>query len=371
MKKFCILASILMLTGCVYPFSVDLEDISDASLVVDANILIGNPSTIRLSYLQSLQVGQESTAVGRPSAEIYLEDSAGNRYAASGSYGNYTIPSFEVAGSGNYRLTIVCNGKTYHSVWIEPVEPPTITDVSFAADESNVYIRLSMEDNGKGSGYAAASVDEIWNFHADFIRQLYYNPDENKVSVLINSDDSRFWCWKKNNSNSQNIIDYSTLNGKVSNYTINTFGRTNNRNHREYHAKVKLWNLTPEQYEYRKMLEENASIGGNLFSPEPGEIRGNIFCEEDRNAKVYGYVNISKVAVKEVSLDERYNRWRTPFNSLQEVEEELWPDMYNLGYSPVDFITNSDNVSVPGWGLARCYDCVEAGGTLEKPEFDL
>ena len=33
-------------------------------------------------------------------------------------------------------------------------------------------------------------------------------------------------------------------------------------------------------------------------------------------------------------------------------------------------VTNADQQQIPGWGLGRCYDCTQAGGTLEKPNFD-
>ena len=371
MKKIYILALLLMLTGCVYPFSVDLEDIDEnSSLVIDANLLLGYTSTIRLSYLQPIQVGQKAVVSGRPSAEVYMEDEAGHKYAATGTNGTYTIPAFTSSYDGKYRLTVLCGGKTYRSEWIDPVDPPIITDVSISADDTDVYVKLSMEDNGSGSGYAAAVIDEIWNFHADFIKNLKYDPETNKVSVIVNPDTRLYWCWRKVKSNEQVIIDYTSLGKKVSNFVVDSFGRNNNRNHKEYHVRIKLWNLTSEQYKYRKMLEENASIGGNLFSPEPGEVRGNVYCEDNPDTKVYGYVNISRVAVQEASIDDRYNKWRVPVKNLMELEEELYLEMYNMGYEPVDFITNADQESVPGWGQGRCYDCTQAGGTLEKPEFD-
>lgn len=371
MKKLFILSAILLLTGCVYPFSVDLEDIDESSLVVDANILLGYTSTIRLSYLQPLQVGQHAELSGRPSAEVYLEDEAGNTYPAAGSNGVYTIPyDMSPTADGNYRLTIVCAGNTYRSDWITPVAPPRITDVSLVADESNVHVKLSMEDDGSGSGYAAAVIDEIWYFHADFIKNLSYNPSTNTVSILAFPDMSKYWCWRKVASNNQVMIDYTTLGGKVNNFTVSSFSRGNNRTHSEYHVRVKLWNLTPQQYLYRKMLENNESIGGNLFSPEPGEVRGNVSCENNPASKVYGYVNISRVTSETVSMDDRYSKWRIPEKTLMEADESLYLDLYNLGYEPIDFITNADQERVPGWGLGRCYDCTQAGGTLDKPEFD-
>lgn len=370
MKKFCLLSTLLLLTACVYPFSVELEDIEESSLVVDANILIGNTSTVKLSYLQPVEVGQRSTVGVRVSADVFLEDEAGSIYRAYDNYGTYTIPEFNPSGSGKYRLNIVHEGKTYRSEWVEPVEPPILTDVSIRADNDNVFLELSLEDTGSGSGYAAAVLEEIWNFHADYVLNLGFDPESGAVFTLMDPDDSRFWCWRKKVSEAQSIIDYSEMDGKVEAYTLSRFSRSDGRNHREYYAKVKLWNLTKEQYEYRKMLEENASIGGNLFSPEPGEVRGNIYCESVPEEKVFGYVNISRVVTREISMDGRYLIYKGPSVKLMEVSPEDYMTRYNMGYFPIDYMVSSEGQDVPGWGLARCYDCVAAGGTLEKPDFD-
>lgn len=370
MKKLSVLSALLLLASCTYPFSVELEDTEERSLVVDANILIGNTSTVRLSYLQPLQVGQRGSAAGRPSANVFLEDEKGNAYQAVDNYGTYTIPAFASNGSEKYRLTVVADGKTYRSEWVEPVAPPKITDLAFRADDKNVYLELSMEDDGNGSGYAASVMDEIWNFHVDYVRQLGFDKESASVITLMVPDESHYWCWRKRSVTTQSIIDYSGMDGKALSYVLSHFSRSDSRNHREYHAKIKLWNLTKEQYEYRKMLEENASIGGNLFSPEPGEVRGNLYCENNPSEKVFGYVNISQVVTREISLGNEYFVYKGPSIKLIEVAPEDYIERYNKGYMPVDYFLNADGVNVPGWGQARCYDCIEAGGTLEKPDFE-
>lgn len=369
MKKLYILLAVLMLTGCVYPFSVELDNAVDSAIVIDANILIGNTSTVQLSYLQPLDVGQRGGSYVRPTGTVYLEDEQGNTYTAVNSGSGFIIHSSDIHSSGKYRVTVVSSGKTYRSEWIEPVAPPRITDVSFSADDTNVYVEMSMETDGTGSGYAASSVDEIWKFHADYIRFYGYDPETNEVKALMSPDLSHYWCWQKNSSALQTIIDYSGLSGRVDHYVVNTFPRNDGRNHSEYHVRVKVWNLTPEQYQYRKLLEENASIGADLFSPEPGEIRGNVYCETDPSEKVYGYVNISSVATWDAILDSQFDKWKAP-NSLLELEPDQFPPMYSAGYMPVDDIIGGAGSFVVGWGRSRCYDCVMAGGTLNKPDFD-
>ena len=370
MNKRVFLLTALALSSCVYPFSVDTEDqLQENALVIDANILLGNTSTVTLSYLQPLKVGQRASSYGTPQGIVLLEDDKGNTYPAENDFGVYRIPSFPVNDHVRYRLTVLVEDKTYRSEWIEPTDPPEITGISFAASETQVIVQLSIRDHGEGSGYASATFEEIWKFHADFMRQYEYDSQTNSVFMLMMPDESHYWCWNKIVNGYLYNIDYTSLNGEVDSFPVYKFLRTSNRNHEEYNIRVKVWNLTPEQYRYRKMLEDNASIGGNLFSPEPGEVRGNVFCETDTSVKVYGYVNVSRVNVKDAVLDSRYNRWVAP-KTLVEVDPSEYLDYSERGYAPVELMISSEGGDTVGWGLGRCYDCTLAGGTLEKPSFD-
>lgn len=366
-KTLTYILSAVLLTGCIYPFKADIDSSVNREVVIDANILLGNKSTVNLYYLQPLEVGERSQNLGYPSGTVYLQDEEGNTYPAQGSAGYYTLNIPEI--DSKFKLTVVVEGNTYVSEWVEPVAPPVIKDVSFSADEENVYVLLSMDDEGSGSGYAALQYDEIWKFHADWVRNYNYDAESNSVYMLQNPIDYHYWCWVKKQFVGQRLIDYTFLNGHVEDYVAVAFPRNDSRNHAEYDVRLKLWNLTPEQYRYRKMLEENASIGGNLFSPEPGEIRGNVYCENNPEVPVYGYVNISKVIMITRVLPATYSTWRAKYN-LKEIAQEDWPTYFEKGYVPIDEMISSNGGTTVGWGEARCWDCVAAGGTLDKPAFD-
>ena len=370
MKKTLIyIISALLTTACVYPYTADIESSANQEVVIDANILLGSKSTVNLSYLQPLEPGQRSHSYGVPSGTVYLTDEKGKTYPASGSNGYYTLNVPENV-EGKLKLTAVVEGNTYVSDWVEPVAPPVIKDVRFTADDTNVNVLLSMEDEGVGSGYAALQYDEIWKFHTDYVRCYEYDVINDSVYMLQDPADYHYWCWTKKQYLGQQLIDYTNLNGKVQDFVALKFPRSDSRNHSEYIIRLKLWNLTPEQYKYRKMLEENASIGSNLFSPEPGEIRGNIHCENNPDIPVYGYLNIARINTITKEFFSSYSTWR-PQYKLVEVEEDKWLAFYKKGYLPIDeVLSESGQGSVVAWGEGRCWDCVVAGGTLKKPEFD-
>lgn len=368
-KTFIYIISALLTTACVYPYTADIESSANQEVVIDANILLGSKSTVNLSYLQPLEIGQRNNKYGSPSGTVYLTDEKGKTYPASGSNGYYTLNVPENV-EGKLKLTAVVEGNTYVSDWVEPVAPPVITGVDFAADNTYVFVLLSMEDGGNGSGYAAFQYDEIWKFHTDYVRSYDFDDLNRVVFMLQDPADYHYWCWAKKQYGGQQLIDYTHLNGKVQDFIAVTFPRNDSRNHFEYNVRLKLWNLTPEQYKYRKMLEENASIGSNLFSPEPGEIRGNIHCENNPDIPVYGYVNITRVTMFTKTLPSTYNDWK-PKYKLLELAQEDWFTYYQKGYKPItEMISESGTGTVVGWGEDRCWDCVAAGGTLNKPDFD-
>ena len=76
----------------------------------------------------------------------------------------------------------------------------------------------------------------------------------------------------------------------VSGYPLLSFPRTDNRNHRRYCVNVKARTLSPKTYRFLKNLQDISSGGDNLFTPEPGEIAGNLHCESDPDRMVLGYV---------------------------------------------------------------------------------
>lgn len=370
MKKTLIyIISAFLLTACVYPFEADIDSSANKEVVIDANILLGNKSTVKLYYLQPLDPGSIHHNYGYPSGTVYLTDEAGTTYTAVGSTGNYTLNIPENV-QGKLKLTVIVEGNTYVSEWVEPVAPPVIKDLRFTADGYNVNVLLSMEDQGSGSGYAALQYNEIWKFHTDYVRNYDYNFQSNSVFMLQNPADYHYWCWAKKTFLGQKLIDYTYLDGKVQDYVAVSFPRNDSRNHAEYNVLIKLWNLTPEQYKYRKMLDENASIGGNLFSPEPGEIRGNVYCENNPEVPVYGYVNIARVTTITKTLPSTYSTWQ-PKYELLELDAESWHTYYGKGYMPItEIISETGKGIVVGWGEERCWDCIAAGGTLNKPDFD-
>lgn len=397
MRKFLsILTFSLCMTACIYPYTPDLEEAPEGILSVDANISIGETSTVRLGVLTSLFPRNLETwnAPDFSDAAVWLEDDAGTTwpgtltssgiyygYETNGYAGGYydpynpiySIPTENAPGDRRYRLCIEAFGNKYTSDWSELPDPPVITDISFTADETHVTVGVSLDGGTGGTGYFLLSYDEAWEFHVDYIPSYAVTLLGNRViiSELMQSlDMSRYWCWKSQNNQRTYPVDYSAMSSTgVTAYPLFRFERTSNRNHKRYCVNVKAKTISRETYRFLKNLEENTSGGDNLFTPNPGEIAGNLHCESDPERTVLGYVLFSKSTSKRGWLDNKYYRSNPPY-PLQFILEDRYFDYYQSGFLPLTKQENPPEDQGPyGWGPPRCYDCTADGGTLTPPSY--
>ena len=386
-KHLSILAFCFSVTACVYPYTPELDEAPEGILAVDANITIGEVSTVRLGGLYSLYPTENSRYPDFSDAKVWLEDDAGGTYrgysadgsgnSAYGAYIDASMPVFSIdtesiPGDRRYRLCIEALGATYTSDWSDLGEPPVITDIQFLADDEFVTVGVSLEGGPDATGYALLSFDETWRFHVDYIPQYTVTPMGD--SFLIEEtgpDQSKFWCWRSLENQRSYPVDYTSMTGAgVTNWPLHKFPRTDSRNHRRYSVNVKAKTISKSTYRFLKNLEDLSSGGDNLFTPTPGEIVGNLHCESDPDRMVLGYVLFSKSVSRRGWLDSRYLVTRPSSYTLIWPLPDMYRMYYNSGYTVLDYTeTPEEGQGQYGWGPRQCYDCTAAGGTLTRPDF--
>ena len=390
-KILSILALSWCAAACIYPYTPELDEAPEGILSVDANISIGDVSTVRLGTLMSLYHGSEMVFPDLTNAKVWLEDDAGTTYPGKLDYKAYgydhvgayhpgigslfTIPTENVPGDRSYRLCIEALGAKYVSDWAVGAEPPVIKNISFSAENDNVTVHVSVDGGDNGSGYLLLSYDETWEFHVDYFPsyKVTYDEEMNRVFIqeaLDGIDMSKYWCWKSADNGRSYPVDYTSMSTTgIIDYPLFHFDRRSNRNHKRYCVNIKAKSISKETYRFLKNLEENTNGGDNLFTPTPGEIAGNIRCESDPERLVLGYVLFSKATTKRGWLDRRYYRPQAP-TSLDYILEELYVPFYKSGFLPLEKQENPPEGMGPyGWGSPRCYDCTQDGGTLNRPDF--
>ena len=419
MKKIATLLAVLSLaTACIYPFQPDFENenVLDDILVVDGNILIGEESTVRISFMTNMWPKKVDPAYGllaetrasspekasvwivpsyADNVRVWAEDDNGGKYEAtldteslfssytSGGYLPglpYTISTEDAPADRTYRLCVQVEDLLYTSDWIRPLAPPVLKDITFKSSQTDVSVCITLDGGVESTGYVLLTFDETWRFHADWYPNYDYDPGTNSVMERIFAWD-RYWCWKISDSGKQVPVDFTGMTSPtLKNYVFHHFSRYDNRNHQRYSIRVKARTIDKKTYQYLSHLEEITDAGGNLFTPNPGEVAGNLRCETEPEQMVLGYVTVARVSSMRTYNNGRFylpthlNPYELAY-PLQWGEGERnpgWPEFYRMGYMPIqeNNLPDSDERFGPyGWASAPCYDCIAAGGTQVKPDF--
>ena len=401
-KSLSIIAVLALATACIYPYQPDLGDTPQGIIVVDGSLQIGETSTVQIGTMYPLwpdktDVEQSGNVVyyaggyygyGSVLADrVWAEDDAGDVYEGSLSptgwgyvMSSYTLPTEKAPANREYRVCIQADGQLYTSDWIKPLAAPTIKKISFKADKTDVKVLVSLDSGSDATGYVLLTFDETWRFHADWYPNYDYDPKTNTVSERYFAWD-RYWCWKSSNTGIQVPVDYTGMSSStLKDFPVHSFSRYDNRNHQRYSIRVKARTIDKTTYQFLSHLEESTESGDNLFTPNPGEITGNLRCETDPDRMVLGYVTVAFSSSMRAYTDSRYllSRPNSPYDLAYPLStpaapgQPAWPDYYNMGYMPLieNNLPDPDpNFGPYGWGWASCYDCVAAGGTLTVPDF--
>ena len=399
MKKIMLICTVLALaTACIYPYHPDLEEAPQGVLVVDGSLVLGEPSTVQIGLMSSLWTDKmasssegflSSTGLPDMTARVWAEDSAGDTYEgkiAESGWGNqmvpYILPTENAPSDREYRVCVRMDGEQYSSDWIKPLTPPVIKKINFKANLNDVMVNVTLDGGPDATGYLLLSFDETWRFHTEYFLNYDYDRRSNTVTEYRLKSWERYWCFRTLDQGLQIPVDYSDLSTSgVNNYPLHSFSRYDDRNHRRYSIRVKARTIDKRTYNFLRHLEESTDAGDDLFTPNPGEVQGNIRCETDPNRMVMGYVTVSTSSTRRAYLGSQYlltnprnpYELRYPLQYGNLIGENSWRDYYDKGYMPLipNTLPNSDpsEEGPYGWGEARCYDCFAAGGTLDVPDF--
>ena len=371
MKKwFLYIAAAASLASCIYPFEPELDNAPEKTVVVDGRILIGGTSTIRLDYLSPLN--STGYSYSRPNGLAWIEDDLGNIYPAQETGGNvFNIPTDTGTTSGGrqFRSVVQVDGETYVSDWLSPDPEPDIKEIHFDANESSVIVSVDIDPGLNGSGYLGFLFEETWEFHAEVYAEYYVDTQTWTYEIFQNGYPF-YWCWRSFNPGQVTLVNYTDLGkGVIRNLPVRTFSRTDTRNHRRYSILVKAFALSKEAYDYNHQTQEISDIGGDLFSPDPGALTGNLVCESSPERPVMGMVLAGRVAAKRAFLNSQFLINRPPSVTYEQVARaDMEEYYYQRNYRPVTYV-NFDSGSDMGWAHHRCINCIEAGGTQERPDF--
>ena len=360
-RAISILTLAWMTLSCVYPYKApEISEEGNNYLVVDGSIIVGKYATLKLGHMNHY-------ASTLPD-DWWVEDETGVQYHPRNMGDNVDLST--APADRSYRMVVKADGKTYSSSFEKGLERPRLHDVTFEANENEVFVNVSFSEGSEGTGFVALSFEEIYKFHTLFIDAFDVDTEIWAPVKRTKPDYSRYYCWRYLRSNKETLVDLTHLGGTAKDYPITFFMRGGEENHGDYTIKISARSVSDAEYRFQKNIETTTG-GYNLFSPNPGEIAGNVRCEEDPSLPVLGYVTLSLASSIEGHLDDRFY---VPISINKEgyivpTAEEIPTFYLDLKYWPL-FEEKNDNMSTDiYWGPRRCIDCVADGGSLEKPSF--
>ena len=381
MKKIAayFLAGCLALS-CIYPYDAELDSI-EGTLVIEGDILLGNVSSFRLSFVQPLD---EAYGIGGTvPGVVWVEDDKGNVYRADGTEMN-RVDLTEAPADRQYRLhvSVPMTGKNYVSEWRSPQMAPIIEDITFEIGETDNPVlrrpdgkaRVSMRAADGASRYFRWDYEEEWMYHALFYIRYFYDPDTGEFMPETDGDPT-YWCWTKSSSTEAQIaIAIGDEQNQIKDHVFMNFNTgKDDKFVRKFGVHIIARGISEECYQYLHTLEMNSNSSGDLFMPNPSELRGNILCEEDPDELVLGFIEVSRSSDRYGFVPNDVGAYRDRGDSDPEALIDLpvaeQPEYYSQGWRQIDYVTPEGGGRYMGWAKPEWCDCRKIGGSTVRPPY--
>lgn len=359
----------MIVLSCVKPFNPPAISAANLNLlVVDGFIVPGAASTIKLS--RTLNITDSFQVIPELNAQLYLEGMTGSTLTfQSGVENSYTCPTAFLSRDDKYRLRIILqDGKEYLSDYVEVKQSPPIDTVQWQEQDNEVSIYVSTHDPAAKAKYYKWEYDETTEYRAAFEAIVDW---VNNQFVFLDADSLRYQCWKYFKSNNIVIGNSSALSDDViRRMRVAVVPSFDKKISYRYSILVKQYSLTPEAYKYWQILQANTEQNGNIFDPQPAQLRSNIHSTVNPEEPVVGYLSASNFTEKRIFI--RNAQLRNPTNPfLNDCKESfINPDhaadfLNGTGMKPAYFSRSQGLAIAP----AFCVDCTLQGGSTQKPPY--
>ena len=394
MKKIALyLAGLLLTASCIYPFEPETPPV-DRCLVFEGNLVIGESSTMSVRLLQPLSGSIiTDTDTWNINGEARVECTDGTvingvpRLRGSNEVAfifNLTNASAKEA----YRVWFTDDEtkKVYRSNWMKVEKAPLIERIDFVPDDKNVKVRLTLTGPTDDTRYFCWTYTEDWEIHSDFLPLYLYRYGVDPYNIRgqayeeIQGEYDKYYCWNSSSSKELFVADTRDLNSRtLPARQIASFGRTTSRCQELYCISVTAYGISADRYAYIHHMNEVSNIQGDLFSPNPSAMRGNLRCEQDSTELVLGYVGVCQTTMTRAFFEgTRYYTGRVD-NSVRffpnlsepleaESNEKGYDYFYMLGNRPLYLVADENGDEKMQWAPRRCVDCT-VKGTKNKPSY--
>lgn len=388
-----------LLQGCIYPYEADLKDAGPV-LVIEGDLSIGNYTTFYLTSMDRFS-GQDGEMVDEVKAQV--EDENGNVLAESNvgpspsgysfvSRGYAQLDTRNLPDDGKYRIRFNISSGSFAGEYVTPLmectAPPVIDSISFHvpprdSEDRNMYVGLSFHsDKGMTLPYYNVRFEETWRFSSLVDTEAWYDPDYNTVNEFGWDNPQRI-CWRSRGPLASVITTENLKDDRIVNYPIIYINESERKISDTYKVTVHVTSIPEDTYRYWNSLNEVSQVNGDLFSPIPSSVRGNITKVGDPKAMVLGNIGVSKESslTRYVSSSQlkfyrpdRYDSSRVEeaVNEDPEIigDPSKWRELWLAGYWPYEAVysNTTGRYLYHTWILHWCLECTYMGGTTTMPQ---
>lgn len=298
MKRALILFFLIVLSGCIDPIKLEIDE-GAGTLVVDGLITDQpGPYTIKVSRSINFDNSRQLRvyAVPESGAILRITDNTGfSETLVERKPGEYETLALQGSVGKSYQLTIqTSNGESYVSGSETMYPAPPVERIE---QEFKVYDRLFISANGsprvtKMEGfyiYAVvndpADAENFYRWQSDGIFEYFSITDFSHIKQ----------CWAPLNRLEDKLIlaDDVFTNGQTMRQFVCVvpYDRPT-----MFLVKLRQQSLSREAYEFWQRSASQQTSTGSLFDPPPAPVYGNVRSEADPNVKALGYFGVSAIA---------------------------------------------------------------------------
>lgn len=377
-----IIMIMLLMAGCVEPFTPELEETQE-SMVVEA--LITDMEGDQHVYVSLSSPYSDPGFIPVSGCNIEIIDDASNSYSlAEGDHGDYSVwmPQSSLVAGRAYMLQITTlDGRVYQSGFeTMPGPSPPIDsiyhEVKYLETENPDYniggLQFSIDLNAgeDDPGNYRWVIEETWKYRANYPIQAIYDN-----GIILNPDPAMlYYCWKTENLTQifTATTQHLTVN-RLKKYPLHFVSNQTSRLSIRYSFLIRQYALSGRAYGYWNQMQVQTQETGGFYEHQPALLKGNISNTGDPDELVLGYFNVSSVSEKRIFVDRDDYRFRFlgPVCTLDTLNSPSELEAYAKGGRRFYmFSLSMMGVGFP-WATAGdfCFDCTMAGGTTTRPDF--
>lgn len=372
-----LLAAVLAAVSCVYPFEPEYRQ-ADELLVVDGDIVIGELCDIVLRKLNPVNEPPYASLDKIPAAEMWIEDSRGKHYgvhenfdAANGRGYRFDLRQAPVDGR-QYSLAIKAWDRFYRSDWLDVHAAPEVKGLNYAIAGSDVRIYLSLDPGAEGERHYRWTYRETWEYNAPFLPNMTWDAKHGYRELLPGDVFEYHYCWMNARTRNIGIATSDGLAGdSVNDIKVASISRSDGRMSNMYRMDLTARSISRDCYDYLSAVVASSEGTGDLFTPTPSAIWGNVRCQTDSTEMLIGFVEAVQTTRTTLWIDcAALGIYKPPVLNLLDLlvvptGETTLEEFSQMGLA----VYGRTNLTSPiYWIPDWCVDCRASGGTKNKPE---